>query len=101
MKNQTVRLNPLSSSIALALGAVGVAPAVAQDSDADEASLMEEDLVQIVQIAASILAQLMSRLTYPLKAGKPTHSCFLTACWLSLPMYCLAGSQSPLSTDTA
>jgi TonB-dependent receptor len=38
-------MNPLSSSIALALGAVGVAPAVAQDSDADEASLMEEVFV--------------------------------------------------------
>jgi TonB-dependent receptor len=35
----------LSSSIALALGAVGVAPAVAQDSDADEAGLMEEVFV--------------------------------------------------------
>ncbi|MDH3788927.1 MAG: TonB-dependent receptor [Xanthomonadales bacterium] len=45
MKNQILRLNPLSSSIALALGAVGVAPAIAQDSDADEAGLMEEVFV--------------------------------------------------------
>jgi len=45
LKNQILRLNPLSSSIALALGAVGVAPAIAQDSDADEAGLMEEVFV--------------------------------------------------------
>jgi TonB-dependent receptor len=45
LNKQTLRLNPLSSSIALALGAVGVTPAIAQDSDANESGMMEEVFV--------------------------------------------------------
>ncbi len=45
MINRTPRLNPLSSSIALALGAVGITPAVAQDSEYDDAGMMEEVMV--------------------------------------------------------
>jgi TonB-dependent receptor len=45
LTNRTPRLNPLSSSIALALGAVGITPAVAQDSEYDDAGMMEEVMV--------------------------------------------------------
>lgn len=38
-------MNPLSSSIALALGALGVTPVVAQTNDADESGMMEEVMV--------------------------------------------------------
>ena len=45
MNNRTLRMNPLSSGIALALGAVGIAPVVAQTPDAEEAGMMEEVMV--------------------------------------------------------
>lgn len=43
MNTQAFRKNPLPGSIAIALGAVGISPVMAQD--ADEASLMEEVVV--------------------------------------------------------
>ena len=45
MKNHAFRLNPLSSSIALALGAVGISPVMAQDTDPEDTNLMEEVIV--------------------------------------------------------
>ncbi len=45
MKNHAYRLNPLSSSIALALGAVGISPVMAQDTDPEDLNLMEEVVV--------------------------------------------------------
>jgi hypothetical protein len=44
-------MNPLSSSIALALGALGITPAVAQTNDAEEAGMMEEVMVTGIRAA--------------------------------------------------
>jgi TonB-dependent receptor len=46
-------MNPLSSSIALALGAIGITPVVAQTNDAEEAGMMEE--VMVTGIRRSLL----------------------------------------------
>ena len=45
MNTQAFRKNPLPGSIALALGAVGIAPAPVMAQNADEAGLMEEVVV--------------------------------------------------------
>jgi hypothetical protein len=45
LNNQRIKLNPLSSSIALALGAVGISPVLAQSSDSEDAGMMEEVMV--------------------------------------------------------
>ena len=42
MNNQTPRLNPLTSSIAFALGAISIQPAIAQNN---EENLVEEVIV--------------------------------------------------------
>jgi hypothetical protein len=42
LNTQTLKLNPLTSSIALALGAISVQPAIAQD---EEEGLLEEVIV--------------------------------------------------------
>ena len=45
MKNDTSTLNPLSKSIALALGATAISPVMAQDADTDDEMIMEEVVV--------------------------------------------------------
>ena len=49
MKNQTSTLNPLSKSIALALGATAISPVMAQDADTDDEMMMEEVMVSGVR----------------------------------------------------